>query len=377
MKTLTVFGTRPEAIKMAPLVHALADHPNFDSSVCVTAQHREMLDQVLKIFEMQPDIDLNLMRPGQDLFEVTSSVLLGMKQVLQEVQPDVVLVHGDTTTAMATAMAGFYAGIPVGHVEAGLRTHNLQAPFPEEFNRQVVGRVARWHFAPTEKSCQNLLDEKVSQETIYVTGNTVIDSLFWVLRRLDEDPQRKIKIESFLNRQLSFPWQTQRFVLITGHRRENFGQGFLQICEALRLLAHSFPKVHFVYPVHLNPAVQQPVFELLQALPNVHLLSPLEYEPFLLLLNRSYFVLTDSGGIQEEAPSLGKPVLVMREVTERPEAVTAGTVRLVGANCERIVANVAGLLSDSNSYAEMSKAHNPYGDGKACERIVAALAVHH
>ncbi len=377
MKTLTVFGTRPEAIKMAPLVHALADHPDFESSVCVTAQHREMLDQVLKIFEIQPDIDLNLMRPGQDLFEVTSSVLLGMKKVLQEVQPDVVLVHGDTTTAMATAMAGFYAGIPVGHVEAGLRTHDLQAPFPEEFNRQVVGRVAGWHFAPTEKSRQNLFDEKVSPETIHVTGNTVIDSLFWVLKCLDEDPQRKIKIESFLNRQLPFPWQTQRFVLITGHRRENFGQGFLQICEALRSLAHSFPEAHFVYPVHLNPAVQQPVFELLQALPNVHLLPPLEYEPFLLLLNRSYFVLTDSGGIQEEAPSLGKPVLVMREVTERPEAVTAGTVRLVGANSERIVANAAELLSDSNRYAEMSKACNPYGDGKACERIVAALAGHH
>ena len=373
MKVLTVFGTRPEAIKMAPLVHALVDHPDFESSVCVTAQHREMLDQVLKIFEINPDIDLNLMRPGQDLFEVTSSVLLEMKKVLQEVQPDVVLVHGDTTTAMATAMAGFYAGIPVGHVEAGLRTHSLQAPFPEEFNRQVVGRVARWHFAPTEKSRQNLLDEKVSPETIHVTGNTVIDSLFWVLKRLYEDPQRKIKIESFLNRQLSFPWQTQRFVLITGHRRENFGQGFLQICKALRSLAHSFPKVHFVYPVHLNPAVQQPVFELLQALPNVHLLSPLEYEPFLLLLNRSYFVLTDSGGIQEEAPSLGKPVLVMREVTERPEAVTAGTVRLVGANCELIVANAAELLSDSHLYAEMSKAHNPYGDGKACERILQAL----
>ncbi len=377
MKVLTVFGTRPEAIKMATLVHALADHPDFESSVCVTAQHREMLDQVLQIFEIRPDIDLNLMRPGQDLFEVTSSVLLGMKKVLQEVQPDAVLVHGDTTTAMATAMAGFYASIPVGHIEAGLRTHDLQAPFPEEFNRQVVGRVARWHFAPTEKSRQNLFDEKVSPETIHVTGNTVIDSLFWVLKRLDEDPQRKIKIESFLNRQLSFPWQTQRFVLITGHRRENFGQGFLQICEALRSLAHSFPEVHFVYPVHLNPAVQQPVFELLQALPNVHLLSPLEYEPFLLLLNRSYFVLTDSGGIQEEAPSLGKPVLVMREVTERPEAVTAGTVRLVGPNCERIVANVAELLIDSNSYAEMSKAYNPYGDGKACERIVAALAGHH
>ena len=376
MKVLTVFGTRPEAIKMAPLVHALADHPNFESSVCVTAQHREMLDQVLQIFEIHPDIDLDLMRPGQDLFDVTSGVLQGMKQVLQRVKPDALLVHGDTTTALATAIAGFYSGIAVGHVEAGLRTYDLQAPYPEEFNRQVVSRVASWHFAPTEQSRQNLFDEKVSPETIHVTGNTVIDSLFWVLKRLDEDPQRKSKIESFLNRQLSFPWQTQRFVLITGHRRENFGQGFLQICEALRSLVHSFPEVHFVYPVHLNPAVQQPVFELLQALPNVHLLSPLEYEPFLHLLNRSYFVLTDSGGIQEEAPSLGKPVLVMREVTERPEAVTAGTVRLVGANCDRIIANVSELLSSSTSYLKMSKAHNPYGDGKACERIVAIMAGH-
>jgi len=373
MKVLTVFGTRPEAIKMAPLVHALADHPNFESSVCVTAQHREMLDQVLQIFEIHPDIDLDLMRPGQDLFDVTSGVLQGMKQVLQRVKPDALLVHGDTTTALATAIAGFYSGIAVGHVEAGLRTYDLQAPYPEEFNRQVVSRVARWHFAPSEQSRQNLFDEKVSPETIHVTGNTVIDSLFWVLKRLDGDPQRKSKIESFLNRQLSFPWQTQRFVLITGHRRENFGQGFLQICEALRSLAHSFPKVHFVYPVHLNPAVQKPVFELLQALPNVHLLPPLEYEPFLLLLKHAYFVLTDSGGIQEEAPSLGKPVLVMRDVTERPEAVEAGTVRLVGADCGRIVDSVSELISMPESYAHMAKAHNPYGDGQACARILEAL----
>ena len=373
MKVLTVFGTRPEAIKMAPLVHALADHPNFESSVCVTAQHREMLDQVLQIFEIHPDIDLDLMRPGQDLFDVTSGVLQGMKQVLQRVKPDALLVHGDTTTALATAIAGFYSGIAVGHVEAGLRTYDLQAPYPEEFNRQVVSRVARWHFAPTEQSRQNLFDEKVSPETIHVTGNTVIDSLFWVLKRLDGDPQRKSKIESFLNRQLSFPWQTQRFVLITGHRRENFGQGFLQICEALRSLAESFAEVHFVYPVHLNPAVQKPVFELLQALPNVHLLPPLEYEPFLLLLKHAYFVLTDSGGIQEEAPSLGKPVLVMRDVTERPEAVEAGTVRLVGADCGRIVDSVSELISMPESYAHMAKAYNPYGDGQACARILEAL----
>ena len=373
MKVLTVFGTRPEAIKMAPLVHALADHSNFESSVCVTAQHREMLDQVLQIFEIHPDIDLDLMRPGQDLFDVTSGVLQGMKHVLQRVKPDALLVHGDTTTALATAIAGFYSGIAVGHVEAGLRTYDLQAPYPEEFNRQVVSRVASWHFAPTEQSRQNLFDEKVSPETIHVTGNTVIDSLFWVLKRLDEGPQRKSKIESFLNRQLSFPWQTQRFVLITGHRRENFGQGFLQICEALRSLAESFPKVDFVYPVHLNPAVQKPVFELLQALPNVHLLPPLEYEPFLLLLKHAYFVLTDSGGIQEEAPSLGKPVLVMRDVTERPEAVEAGTVRLVGADCGRIVDSVSELISMPESYAHMAKAYNPYGDGQACARILEAL----
>ena len=373
MKVLTVFGTRPEAIKMAPLVHALADHPNFESSVCVTAQHREMLDQVLQIFEIHPDIDLDLMRPGQDLFDVTSGVLQGMKHVLQRVKPDALLVHGDTTTALATAIAGFYSGIAVGHVEAGLRTYDLQAPYPEEFNRQVVSRVASWHFAPTEQSRQNLFDEKVSPETIHVTGNTVIDSLFWVLKRLDGDPQRKSKIESFLNRQLSFPWQTQRFLLITGHRRENFGQGFLQICEALRSLAESFPKVDFVYPVHLNPAVQKPVFELLQALPNVHLLPPLEYEPFLLLLKHAYFVLTDSGGIQEEAPSLGKPVLVMRDVTERPEAVEAGTVRLVGADCGRIVDSVSELISMPESYAHMAKAYNPYGDGQACARILEAL----
>ncbi len=373
VKVLTVFGTRPEAIKMAPLVHALDASPGFGSLVCVTAQHREMLDQVLKIFEIQPDIDLNLMRQGQDLFEVTSSVLSGMKKVLQEVKPDAVLVHGDTTTAMATAMAGFYTGIPVGHVEAGLRTHDLRAPFPEEFNRQVVGRVARWHFAPTEQSRQNLLAERVPSEHIHVTGNTVIDSLFWVLQRMEADPERKGRVESLVNQKLSFDWWSERFVLITGHRRENFGQGFLEICKALRSLASQFSRVHFVYPVHLNPAVQKPVYELLDSLPNVHLLPPLEYEPFLLLLNRTYLVLTDSGGIQEEAPSLGKPVLVMRELTERPEAVAAGTVRLVGANCERIVANTAELLSCSTSYAEMSKAHNPYGDGKACERILGAL----
>ena len=346
MKVLTVFGTRPEAIKMGPLVHALADHPDFESSVCVTAQHREMLDQVLQTFEIRPDIDLNLMRPGQDLFEVTSSVLLGMKKVCKRFNQ---MQFWCTVTPRLQwpqqwqdfMLVSLWDTLKLAYVRMTCR------PLSRRVQSSGSWTSSSRTSAPTEKSRQNLFDEKVSPETIHVTGNTVIDSLFWVLKRLDEDPQRKIKIESFLNRQLSFPWQTQRFVLITGHRRENFGQGFLQICEALRLLAYSFPEVHFVYPVHLNPAVQQPVFELLQALPNVHLLPSFEYEPFLLLLNRSYFVLTDSGGIQEEAPSLGKPVLVMREVTERPEAVTTGTVRLVGANCERIVANVAELLSSS------------------------------
>jgi UDP-N-acetylglucosamine 2-epimerase (non-hydrolysing) len=373
-KIMLVFGTRPEAIKMAPLYHALKSLPEeFDTSLCVTAQHRQMLDQTLKVFEITPDIDLNLMKSGQDLFDVSAGVLLGMREVLQGYKPDVLLVHGDTSTTFAASMAGFYLGVPVGHIEAGLRTHDLQAPFPEEFNRQVVSKLTKWHFAPTDLSKKNLLDEHVPESMISVTGNTVIDALFWVLGRIDADAERRSALNTFLNEQLDFDWQHQRFVLITGHRRENFGDSFLQICHALKELALRYPDVRFVYPVHLNPNVQQPVNEVLANLPNVHLIAPLNYEPFVYLLKHSYIVLTDSGGIQEEAPSLGKPVLVMRDVTERPEAVEAGTVRLVGADRKRIVANVAELLDNSASYAIMSKAHNPYGDGNACEKIILVL----
>jgi UDP-N-acetylglucosamine 2-epimerase (non-hydrolysing) len=373
-KIMLVFGTRPEAIKMAPLVHRLKAEPEiFDVLVCVTAQHRQMLDQVLKIFEIVPDIDLDVMKPGQDLFDVTTNVLLGMKGVFGEYKPDAVLVHGDTTTTLATAVAGFYAGVPVGHVEAGLRTHDLYAPFPEEFNRQVASKVTRWHFAPTELSRANLIAERVDDESITVTGNTVIDALHWVLNRIATDVDRSAQLTQSLNQVLLFDWQSERLVLITGHRRENFGDGFLQICEALRELAIQFDNVQFVYPVHLNPNVQKPVRTVLAGLSNVHLIEPLDYEPFVFLLKHSYVVLTDSGGIQEEAPSLGKPVLVMRDVTERPEAVDAGTVELVGANRNRIVAAVSRLLEDDTHYLKMSRAHNPYGDGKACERILAVL----
>lgn len=359
---------------MAPLYHALKAQPDvFETLLCVTAQHRQMLDQVLKVFDMTPDIDLNLMTPGQDLFDVTAAVLKGMREVLKTHQPDALLVHGDTTTTLASAMAGFYLGVPVGHVEAGLRTYDLQAPFPEEFNRQVASKLTKWHFAPTEFSQSNLLAERVSQDNITVTGNTVIDALFWVLGRIDADETRRQGLAAFLNEQLGFDCLTQRFVLMTGHRRENFGDGFLQICHALKELASLYPAIRFVYPVHLNPNVQQPVRSILGDVPNVHLIAPLDYEPFVYLLKHSHIVLTDSGGIQEEAPSLGIPVLVMRDVTERPEAVAAGTVRLVGADRERIVANVVELLENKESYAAMAMAHNPYGDGQACGRIISIL----
>lgn len=373
-KVLMVFGTRPEAIKMAPLYHSLRAMPNdFDIQLCVTAQHRDMLDQVLKVFEITPDFDLNLMKAGQDLFDVTASVMTGMRDVLRVHKPDAMLVHGDTTTALAAAMAGFYLGVPVGHVEAGLRTHNLQAPYPEEFNRQVVSKLSRWHFAPTVLSRQNLLDERVPENAISVTGNTVIDALFWMLGRIDADLHRRITLDEFLSKQLNFEWQSQKFVLITGHRRENFGDGFIHICSSLQDLARRYPEMHFVYPVHLNPNVKVPVNEMLENLTNVHLIAPLGYEPFVYLLKHSHLVLTDSGGIQEEAPSLGKPVLVMRDVTERPEAVAAGTVRLVGADRDRIVANVVELLDNEASYEMMSRSYNPYGDGKACARIISVL----
>lgn len=373
-KIMLVFGTRPEAIKMAPLFYALKNRADeFQTLLCVTAQHRQMLDQVLKVFDLTPDIDLNIMKTGQDLFDVTAAVLTEMRWVLKEYKPDALLVHGDTTTTLASAMAGFYAGVPVGHVEAGLRTHDLYAPFPEEFNRQVAGKVARWHFAPTAHSRDNLLNERVPESQITVTGNTVIDALLWVLDRIESDDGRKAALTGFLGERLPFDWTSERFVLITGHRRENFGGGFLQICEALKTLAERYADVHFVYPVHLNPNVQQPVNAILNGLPNVHLIDPLDYEPFVFLLKHAHIVLTDSGGIQEEAPSLGKPVLVMRDVTERPEAVHAGTVRLVGADRARIVANVTELLDNPQSYLSMARAHNPYGDGKACERIIDVL----
>jgi len=373
MKILIVFGTRPEAIKMAPLVHTLRSQPSIVTTVCVTGQHRQMLDQVLDLFAIVPEIDLNVMRANQDLFDVTSSILLKMRDVLDTQLPDIVLVHGDTTTAYVSALACFYRGIPVGHVEAGLRTHDLLSPFPEEFNRQTIGKIAKWHFAPTPVSRVNLLHEGVSSENISVTGNTVIDALFWVLERIESNAARKESIVQFLNGKLPFNWSECRFVLITGHRRENFGHGFLAICEAIRQLALQHPNVHFVYPVHLNPNVQKPVYDLISDLPNIHLTEPLDYEPFVFLLKHAYLVLTDSGGIQEEAPSLGKPVLVMREVTERPEAVEAGTVKLVGASTARIVDGVNELLRDEVAYSKMTHAHNPYGDGLACQRIVQSL----
>jgi UDP-N-acetylglucosamine 2-epimerase (non-hydrolysing) len=373
-KVLLVFGTRPEAIKMAPLCHALAACPEeFDLTVCVSAQHRQMLDQVLRVFEITPDIDLNLMRVGQDLFDITSTVLLEMRAVLQKVSPDMVLVHGDTTTAMAATMASFYQGVPVGHIEAGLRTQDLHTPFPEEFNRQVIGKVASLHFAPTELSRQNLLREGVKPSQVLVTGNTVIDALQWVLARIASDQKRSKAVQQSIDSALNFSWRSCRYVLITGHRRENFGDGFFQICQALAELADANAQVHFVYPVHLNPNVQKPVLAMLSNRANVHLIAPLDYEPFSVLLQHCTLVLTDSGGIQEEAPSLGKPVLVMRDVTERPEAVNAGTVRLVGANRARIISHVQELLDDSQSHQLMARAHNPYGDGKACARIVDML----
>ncbi|AOW24542.1 UDP-N-acetyl glucosamine 2-epimerase [Sphingomonas melonis TY] len=369
-KVMLAFGTRPEAIKMAPVYHALkARDDAFDLICCVTAQHRHMLDQVLETFEIVPDIDLDLMRAGQDLTDVTTSVLQGMRDVLRQHRPDIVLVHGDTTTTMATSLACFYANIAVGHVEAGLRTFDLRAPFPEEFNRRLTGMLTQWHFAPTETSRANLLREGVDPASIVVTGNTVIDALLFVLERFERSPERRATVEAILDEVMEFDWRRDRFVLITGHRRENFGDGFRQICEALGTLSETYPDVHFVYPVHLNPNVREPVNTYLTGRPNVHLIEPLTYEPFVYALKHSHIVLTDSGGIQEEAPSLGKPVLVMRDVTERPEAVEAGTVRLVGAHRDRIIAQVGELLADTACYERMSLAHNPYGDGHAAARI--------
>lgn len=361
VKIMIVFGTRPEAIKMAPVVHALSKRANI--KICVTAQHREMLDQVLNLFEIIPDYDLNVMKPGQDLFDVTSHVLLGVKKVLLSECPDIVLVHGDTTTSMATAMAAFYLKIPVGHIEAGLRTHNINSPFPEEFNRQITSKIATLHFAPTEVARQNLLDEKVSDDQIYVTGNTVIDALLSMVERA-----RSVNFSDVILKDAPFLEQkngASRVILVTGHRRENFGQGFEEICQALCDIATDNPSVNIVYPVHLNPNVREPVDRVLSGIDNVHLIEPMAYLTFVKLMDMSYLILTDSGGIQEEAPSLGKPVLVMRDTTERPEAVEAGTVKLVGTNKEEIVKMVNQLLTNKDNYAQMSKAHNPYGKGDA------------
>jgi UDP-N-acetylglucosamine 2-epimerase (non-hydrolysing) len=358
---------------MAPLVRALSEDVFFESRVCVTGQHRQMLDQALEVFGIVPDIDLNIMKPGQDLFDVTCATLLGLRDVLREEAPDLVLVHGDTTTALAASVAAFYSSIRVGHVEAGLRTFDLHAPFPEEFNRQVVAKASTWHFAPTEISRRNLLSGGVGPECAIVTGNTVIDALGFVLGRLRREPGRREAVDALLTGQLSFDFVAEPFVLVTGHRRENFGEPMRAICRSIRQLARRFPWMRFVYPVHLNPNVRGPVDELLVGVPNISLLDPLDYEPFARLLECCHLVLTDSGGIQEEAPSLGKPVLLMRDATERPEAVEAGTVRLVGANETRIVDAVTLLLSDDDAYRRMSRAHNPYGDGRACGRILAFL----
>jgi UDP-N-acetylglucosamine 2-epimerase (non-hydrolysing) len=375
-KILLVFGTRPEAIKMCPLVKEFQRHPaDFETRVCVTGQHREMLDQVLDIFGVKPDYDLNIMKQGQDLYDVTSRVLLGMRSVLDEAKPDVVLVHGDTTTSTAAALAAFYRQIPVGHVEAGLRTHNIYSPWPEEMNRQITGRIATYHFAPTPLSKQNLLNEGVPEDRITVTGNTVIDALQQVVARIREDRALSAKLEAKL-KDAGYPCPDgRRLVLITGHRRENFGEGFLNICRAIRDLATRFPDVDFVYPMHLNPNVRKPIHEVFGGQPgaNLHFIEPLDYLDFVCLMERSTLVLTDSGGIQEEAPGLGKPVLVMRDTTERPEALEAGTVRLVGTDRERIVREVSRLLDDPAHYSAMSQAVNPYGDGLACSRIVEKL----
>lgn len=366
---IVVFGTRPEAIKMAPVVHALQSRPEIGTIVCVTAQHRQMLDQVLTLFNIAPDIDLDLMQANQDLADITSRALVGLRDSFRQTKPDAILVHGDTTTALAAAMAGFYLGIPVGHVEAGLRTHNIHSPFPEEFNRQVISKIACWHFAPTLNSQANLLAEGVNAASIHVTGNTVIDALHWTLKRIASMKGGDQQEQNLLTHYLPFDWRNHRFILMTGHRRENFGTGFIQICDAVRVLAKKYPSIHLVYPVHLNPNVREPVMSRLGNLPNVHLLEPMQYEPFSLLLKHCYFVLTDSGGIQEEAPSLGKPVLVMRETTERPEAVEAGTVELVGTDSEHIVAACSRLIDEPSHYKKMSEAHNPYGDGHASLRI--------
>lgn len=380
-KIMLVFGTRPEAIKMAPLVKEFQKHPiEFETIVCVTGQHRQMLDQVLDIFNIKPNYDLNIMKPGQDLFDVTARVLTGMRDVLSEVQPDVVLVHGDTTTSTAAALAAYYKQIPIGHVEAGLRTHNIYSPWPEEMNRQITGRIAEYNFAPTPLSRNNLLKENIVDDKIKVTGNTVIDALYWVVDKIKNTPslanelKDSLKIAGYDVNRLN---KGKKLVLITGHRRENFGDGFISMCNAIKTLTEKYPEVDFVYPMHLNPNVRSPIHEVfgenLEGLRNMFFIEPLEYLSFVYLMEKSNIVLTDSGGIQEEAPGLGKPVLVMRDTTERPEALEAGTVKLVGTDYDTIVEEVSDLISNETHYNSMSQAVNPYGDGHACERIVNAF----
>jgi UDP-N-acetylglucosamine 2-epimerase (non-hydrolysing) len=365
-KVLVVFGTRPEAIKMCPLVHALAKEPQIESRVCVTAQHREMLDQVLELFEINPDYDLDIMQPNQGLYEITANILQKIKPVLEDFKPDLILVHGDTSTTFVTSLAAFYQQIKVGHIEAGLRTGDIYSPWPEEANRKLTSALTQHHFAPTAGSEKNLLNENIPQANITVTGNTVIDALLWVKEKIASNK----KLEKALSSQYNFLDQSKRLILVTGHRRESFGDGFENMCKALRKIATTHSDVEILYPVHLNPNVQEPVNRLLKDINNVYLIDPQDYLPFVYLMTRAHIILTDSGGIQEEAPSLGKPVLVMRDTTERPEAIDAGTVKLVGTNSKKIVNEVNELLNNEQAYLAMSKAHNPYGDGRACDKIV-------
>jgi UDP-N-acetylglucosamine 2-epimerase (non-hydrolysing) len=364
-KLMFIFGTRPEAIKIAPLITEFQKYPNhFDTKICVTAQHRQMLDQVLSFFEIIPDYDLNLMRPGQNLFQLTADIIVGLKPILEDFVPDIVFVHGDTSTSSVAALAAFYAGAKVAHIEAGLRTYNKQAPFPEEMNRQITSRITDYHAAPTETAKQNLLREGIEENSITVTGNTVIDALFWAQEKLKNYHDDEIQeLENIVD-------STKKLVLVTGHRRENFGEGFLNICKAIKQVAETYNDVQIIYPVHLNPNVQKPVYELLNGQHNIQLIPPLAYPAFVWLMSKSYLILTDSGGVQEEAPSLGKPVLVMRETTERPEALKAGTVKIVGTEYHNILKEVSALLNNIKDYDRMSKAINPYGDGKACKKIV-------
>ena len=368
-KVMFAFGTRPEAIKMAPLVKTFQADKDFVTKVCVTAQHRQMLDQVLNIFDINPDYDLNIMKPGQDLFDVTVNVLSGMKRVLSDFNPDIVLIHGDTTTTSACSLAAFYNKIKIGHIEAGLRTGNIYSPWPEEANRKITGVLADYHFAPTTSSENNLLKENINKENILVTGNTVIDALYLMIEKIEKNPRLKSKILELISSQYKF-FDDKKIILVTGHRRENFGHGFRNICNALKTIADNNPDFDIVYPVHFNPNVQKPVREILSNAKNIHLIEPLSYECFIYMMSKSFFIITDSGGIQEEAPSLGKPVLVMRDSSERPEAIKAGTVKLVGTDYSKIIEESQKLIDDENEYNKMSKAYNPYGDGKASLKVL-------